>query len=357
MKVRLVGAAALAMLVAGFALGQVYTADEFSCTGDSEGGLCWLSDPRLYEKASWHFSGIPQGVKLILRLEGTAEDYCHDCVGRDVLVRIYYGTGYGDWSRMELMLTNRGPGCTPAWYTVAGEAEFTWWPPIPSSELVFIVQRLVDCDPHVGFNLRSLTLEVPGVALPPVPPPPPPPTPTPPTPPPTPPLQETCLAGMEFSCAPVDIAYECAPLGMDLATVARETLPDTAGPGEEAIRLPPGHYLGSLGEGDYHDWYRVRVEFSQGAVVYVRTFGDLVLDVFIIHDPCGTTLAECLEVEGEAALVIPCYEELRCERIPTQGESVCFLSGACNVFVRLVRRSGEGEYFLSILPAALSLPE
>jgi len=61
------------MLVAGFALGQVYTADEFSCTGDSEGGLCWLSDPRLYEKASWHFSGIPQGVKLILRLQGTGE--------------------------------------------------------------------------------------------------------------------------------------------------------------------------------------------------------------------------------------------------------------------------------------------
>lgn len=301
MRVKLVVTAAPAILVAGFALGQVYTADEFSCTGTSEGGLCWLSDPRLYEKASWRFSGIPQGVKLILRLEGTAEDYCHDCVGRDVLVRIYYGTGQGDWNRMELMLTNRGPGCTPAWYTVAGETEFIWWPPIP--DLVFVVQRLLDCDPHVGFNLRSLTLEVPGVVVPPVPPPPPPPTPppTPPAPPPTPPQPEACLAGMDFSCAPVELAYECAPLGMDLATVDREELPDTSGPGEEAIRLPPGHYRGSLGEGDYHDWYRVRVEFSQGAVIYVRTFGDLVMDVF----------------------------------------------------VRLVRRSGDGEYFLSILPAAL----
>ena len=104
---------------------------------------------------------------------------------------------------MELMLTNRGPGCTPAWYTVAGETEFIWWPPIP--DLVFVVQRLLDCDP------------------------------------PTPPQPEACLAGMDFSCAPVELAYECAPLGMDLATVDREELPDTSGPGEEAIRLPPGH--------------------------------------------------------------------------------------------------------------------
>lgn len=355
MRVKSLVMAAMVLALVGSAFGQVYMAQDFQCAGTQEGGLCWLSDPRLNDTASWVFEGIPQGTKLILRLEGTAEDYCHDCVGRDVLVRIYYGPGDGHWNRMELLLKNRGPGCTPQWYTVTGETEFTWWSEIPSSRLVFRVQRLLECDPHVGFTLQSLTLEAPKAEVVPLPtpePPPPPPEPSPPPPPP--PSPETCLAGMEFSCAPVEIAIECTPPGVNLATISRIELPDTSGPGEGAIRLEPGHYRGSLGPADYHDWYRFRVDFGQGAVVYIKTFGDLVMDVYIAQDPCGTVLAVCQDVQGETALVVPCYETLECEKLPGEGDKVCFLSGACTLFVHMAWRSGSGDYFLSILPAGLS---
>lgn len=361
MKAKLAGAAIFVVMLAGMALGQTYTATDFSCTGSSEAGLCWLSDPRLYDTATWTFQGVPQDVPLRLRLEGTAEDYCHDCVGRDVLVRIYYGTGHGDWNRMELTLKSRGPGCTPEWYAVVGEAEFTWWSEVSSSQLVFKVQRVLECDPKVGFNLLSLTLEVPEVEVVPVPPPKPPPAPTPvpqPPPPPPPPQPEACIAGMFFTCAPPELAQECAPSGVDLATVQRQELPESFGPGESAIELQPGHYRGSLEKGDYQDWYRARVDFGEGAVVYVKTLGDLVLDVYVVHDPCGTDLAACLNVGGEgndeAALVIPCYESLQCVKRGREDERVCFLSGACRVFIRLKRVSGAGDYFLSILPASLA---
>jgi hypothetical protein len=157
------------------------------------------------------------------------------------------------------------------------------------------------------------------------------------------------------------VARKCAS-GVDLEAVNRTPLPDTSGPISDTIQLEPGHYLGSLGPGDYHDWYRFQVGFDQGAVVYVKAFGDLVMDVYIVHDPCGTVLAMCKDVTNDTALVLPCYEassreslaegkEKVCYRLPG-GDDTCFLNGACTLLVHLVRRQGSGEYYLSIIPAA-----
>jgi len=345
----------MALLVSSLAWGA--EADSFVCSGDDRGGVCWLANPRLTDTATWRFTNVPAGRVLPLVLEGIANEICKTCqVGRDVLVRLYYQSpGDRYWQRAEFWLRNVAPNgadCLIA-YPVRGETRI-----FPTgSELVIMAQRVLECDPHVGFSRGSLTFPVAPVAapapLPPLPtPPPPPPPPMPPAPPPPAP-PEVCLVEADFSCSPASVAEGCAPAGVDLETVSRTLLPESFGPGEDAVRLPPGHYQGTLMADDYQDWYRFRVEFTAGMVVYVKTFGDLVVDVYLVHDPCGTDLAVCRDVRGATSLVAPCYPELQCETIPNQGEGVCFSGGACTLFVRIVRTRGQGSYFLSLLPAAL----
>lgn len=325
-------------------VGQIVLADAFSCSGAEEGGWCWLSNPRLTDRVTWYFTDVPTGGALPLVLEGVANDICETCEwGRDVLVRLYYRAA-GDlyWQRTELWLRNVSPeptGCLFA-YPVRGETRIL--PTGPTLEI--IAQRVLSCDPHVGFSRGSLTLGAALRALTPPPVPTLPVEPPLPPPPPPPPPEPTCSVGPLFNCTTGDPPPGCLPEELDLTTVARETLLESFGPGENAVLLQPGHYVGSLGEGNYQDWYRIKTTYGNAFIVWVDP-GDLVLDVYIVHDPCGDVLAQCQAVRSATTSVAPCYPGMDCNSSP------CYLEGECSFLIRIVLRSGSGEYKLSILDA------
>jgi hypothetical protein len=343
--------AGVAIAVVGLALvssGQVREADVFTCLGEERGALCWLSDAQLRNTVTWRFTNVPSGAPLLLTLAGTADDPCETCqIGRDVLVRVFYrADGDPYWQRVELWLRNVAPNpdeCLVG-YPVRGQARI--FPTGPN--LVLIAQRILSCDPHVGFSWGSLTLGAPppprpvAIPLPPLPPPPPPPAPL--------PEDPRCPAGAEFACIPNGLPPECLVPGLDLATVARETLPESFGPGEDAVRLWPGHYLGSLGAGDYQDWYRIQARYGDAFLVWVDP-GDLVVDLYLVHDPCGDVLAQCLNVSSPSTLRVPCYPGVDCRSL-----TECFLDGVCKLFIHIVWRGGSGQYRLSILEAEPAIP-
>lgn len=323
-------------------VGQIVLADAFSCSGAEEGGWCWLSNPRLTDRVTWHFTDVPTGAALPLILEGVADDICETCNrGRDVLVRLHYrAPGDVYWQRADLWLRNVSPepnGCLFA-YPVRGETRI--FPSGPQLEI--IAQRVLSCDPHVGFSRGSLTLGAPPVAPPPLPIPT---LPVEPPPPPPPPPEPTCSVGPLFNCTTGEPLLSCLPEELDLATVTRQILPDTFGPGEDAVLLQPGHYTGSLGEGDYQDWYRIKTTYGNAFIVWVDP-GDLVLDVYIVHDPCGDVLAQCLAVRSATTSLAPCYPGMVCN-----DTGPCYLEGECSFLIRIALRSGSGEYKLSILTA------
>lgn len=348
------GVLAAVFIVLGFAsLGAEIHPDTFSCTGEITDGLCQLSDARMYATATWRFSGIVGG-EWTLVLEGLAADPCDSCAyRRDLVVQVFWREAAdGSWNWTYLPLVSQDLEGDPAGYPVRGELPLKLLGP----ELWVAVRRAVLCDPWPSFSWTSAYLIAPPVEFPTPPPPipvPPPVEPPPPVVPPPP--EEVCDVGMAFSCAPPELAQECAG-EVDLTAVARLPLPETYGPGD-AQRLSPGHYSGEFGENDYQDWYRVRTEFDQAMVVYLKVLDPgLVVDVHLVHDPCGTELAVCRDVEDTAALVIPCYHGYQCETIPSAGEGPCWRSGACNVFIRIARKSGAGRYLLSIIPASLIWP-
>ncbi|HQM38495.1 MAG: hypothetical protein PHY81_05715 [Candidatus Bipolaricaulis anaerobius] len=330
--------------------GWAVQTDAFLCSGEERGEECWLSDARLTDTATWHVSNVPPGAALPLVLEGVADDLCATCqAARDVLVRLYYRSpGDPYWQRAELWLRATPPASAQCLvgYPVRGETRI--FP--TSSELVIVAQRVLGCDPHVGFSWGSLTFGAAPVAatpipLPTLPTPPPPPEPPPPTP------EPTCLAGPGFLCSPGDPPAECLLPGLDLSSVARQDLPESYGPGEEdAVLLQPGHYSGTLGEGDYQDWYRIQASYGDAFLVWVDP-GSLVVDLHLVHDPCGDVLAQCLDVSSPSTIRVPCYPGVDCKSL---GE--CFLDGVCKLFIRIVRREGSGEYKLSILEAEPETP-
>ena len=330
---RVAGVAVFVLLFTIAAMGHEFVATDFACTGVSEGGLCWLKDFRLRSSATWRFLNVPQGVDLKLRLEGIAEDPCQDCVGRDVFVRIFYGPGKGgEWGRIDLLLRNRASGCSSRWYKVYGEASFTWLPEIATSELVIIVQRVILCDPHVGFTLRSLTLEAPKVEVSAFPPPQ-----SPPPPPPPPP--EECTVPSVAGCFRDFQGTGCPVPELPPADVPREELPDTNGPGE-AVFLPPGDYVGHLGGPlgrlgtDFHDWYRLRASRGEALVFWISADPGLEFDVYFLNH-CGIEEFRSEGGKGLLQCIAPCTGA---------GDT-------CDWYIRIVRKSGEGNYYLSLYPA------
>lgn len=163
-------------------------------------------------------------------------------------------------------------------------------------------------------------------------------------------LVNTCAVGPEFRCASGELHQGCLPEEADIATLPREQLPDSSGPGDDAILLPAGHYTGALGEGDWHDWHRIRATYGDAFVVWLDP-GSLVVDLYLVHDPCGDVLAECLSVEAATAMHVPCYAGVEC---PPLGE--CFLDGECRFFIRVVWRGGSGDYRLSIFKGFPEIP-
>ncbi|QAA76240.1 MAG: hypothetical protein BIP78_0474 [Candidatus Bipolaricaulis sibiricus] len=155
--------------------------------------------------------------------------------------------------------------------------------------------------------------------------------------------EDGCNVGAMFQCSSGGLPIGCESIGADLARAERTELPNTSGPGEDAVLLSAGHFFGSLGEGDWHDWYRMRSPHGEGCILWFDP-GGLIVDLYLLHDPCGDVLAECLGVTETTAILVPCYAGMEC---PGLGE--CFQGGECRFFIRIVWRGGSGNYRLSLL--------
>ncbi|MFN3346988.1 MAG: hypothetical protein ACK42E_04165, partial [Candidatus Bipolaricaulaceae bacterium] len=278
---------------------------------------------------------------------GVGIDPCFGCtVGRDVVVQVFWRSSpVENWNWRFLTLRNETPEAGPAGYRVRGELPLHIFAP----ELWVLVRRFVLCDPWVNFGSDSARLWRP--LPPPVVTPPAPPVETPVSPPPAlppaPPVAR-CAVGPLWSCQPGSPPAECLP-PEDLDVAIRTELPETMGPGDAAT-LAFGHYQGSLAEGDWQDWYRFSLAKGQAALVYFEPTGNLLVDLYLVHDPCGTDLAVCLNVSGPTVIEAPCAENLQCVTIP-DGLTECFTGPRCGFFLRIVHRAGSGSYKFSILPA------
>lgn len=320
--------------------GQVLP-ESFSCTGQAEGDLCRLADPRYYATATWHFSDLAFGDWTLI-LEGVGIDPCQDCtIGRDVLVQVFWRSSpLESWNWRFVTLRNETPEVGPAGYRVRAELPLR----VSSPELWVLVRRFVLCDPWVSFGPYSARLWAP--EPPPVVMPPPPEIPV--TPPPPPPPEVRCEVGPLWSCQPGLPSQECLPpQGLDVP--ARAELPETMGPGDAAT-LAFGHYQGTLAQGDWQDWYRFSLAKGEAALVYFEPEEGLAVDLYLVHDPCGTDLAVCLNVSGPTLIEAPCAENLECVTVP-DGLTECFTGPRCGFFLRIVHRDGSGTYKLSIWPA------
>lgn len=317
----------------------------FSCTGTWEGDLCRLADPHRYATAGWHFTGVPPGLWTLV-LEGLAFDPCAECAhARDVVVQVFWRSAPGEaWNWRFVTLANVPPAPCARGYRVRGELPLL----VPGGELWITVRRFVLCDPWVSFGPRSAWLWAPEPA-PAVPPPPPEVPAPPPPPPPPPPAARLCEVGPLWACRPGLPPEECRAPELDLDLAARAELPETAGPGDAAA-LAPGHYQGTMAEGDWQDWYRFSVAKGEALVLSFVPEGNLTVDLHLVHDPCGTDLAVCLRVSGPTTIEVPCAEGLQCVTIP-DGLTECFTGPRCGFFLRIVHRSGSGTYKLSLLPA------
>ncbi len=334
---------ALSVLAAfGAWAGDIYPVS-FTCTGQMEGEVCWLTDARLYATVSWHFAGLTPGSWTLV-LEGLREDPCTGpgCE-RDVTVQVFWRGAWDEpWDWGFLLLRETEPGAC----TVRGEIPLD----VSGAELFLVVRRALFCEPWVGFSQFSVYLRPPAVEVAPLPPPP---TPLPPLPPPPPPQPSTaCQIGLFFGCSQGGLPGECVPPDLDLLMVPRLALLETLGPGD-AQGLDLGHFVGEMGPSDYQDWYKFSVPKGEGRLVYFEALGDLVVDLYLVHDPCGTTLGACLKVAGPAVLTAPCQAGVECVTIP-DGLTECFRGATCGFFVRIVWRAGSGTYRLSILPAELA---
>ncbi|MGB9757853.1 MAG: hypothetical protein ACP5LJ_00810 [Candidatus Bipolaricaulaceae bacterium] len=327
-----------------FALGGLATElypESFSCTGEARGDFCWLNDARMYATASWHFSGVNPGLWTLVLVAETF-DPCAECgCERDVTLQVFWREGLGEpWNWRFVVLRPKEPGVCQA----RGELPLR----LSGPELWVLVRRAIVCDPFTGFSPLSAHLLAPTPVEAPLPPPPP--ETLPPPPPPPPPPQKVCQVGPLFSCSLGPVPSECVP--PDLEAVPRMALLDTYGPAD-AQSLELGHYVGEMSPGDYQDWYKFSAPKGEARLVYFEARGDLVVDLYLVHDPCGTDLAICQNLGGSAVVQAPCQAGVECVTIPN-GLSECFTGPRCGFFLRIVWRAGSGKYFISILPGEIA---
>ncbi|MCS7240155.1 MAG: hypothetical protein NZ651_02775 [Candidatus Bipolaricaulota bacterium] len=314
----------------------------FSCTGKIEGDLCWLTDARMYSTASWEFAGITPG-QWTLVLQAESRDLCSECCcERDTTVQLLWREAVGEqWNWRFVVLRPEESGAC----RVRAEIPLRLGGP----RLWVLVRRAILCEPFLGFSRSSAYLRPPAVVEAPLPPPP---EITPPPVTPPPPPAKLCQIGPFFACTAGELPPECVPPDLDLEKVARAPLADTYGP-EDAQTLSFGHYAGEMPSNDYQDWYKFSLAKGEGGIVYFVTFGDLEVDLHLVHDPCGTDLGVCLSVKRSAVLYAPCQAGVECVTIP-DGLTECFRGERCGFFIRIVWRSGSGKYYLSILPAEVT---
>ncbi|MGC9529379.1 MAG: hypothetical protein ACP5G2_02000 [Candidatus Bipolaricaulaceae bacterium] len=333
-ELALLAAAVIVASTMGAVGQQVVWATDFQCTGSFEGGLCWLRDVRLRATASWTFVEVPSGGEYLLVLEALATDPCDYCIGRDVLIRLYWReVGATRWQIIDLRLENVTPEAGPIDYTVRAEVHLPWSGAVGQRGLMFRAKRVLLCDPRVGFGPDSLMFRV-------VPAPAPPSAPPPPAPPPIPPPEEVCGVDPTLGCWPEGQAVDCAVPAGDPWSVPREELADTYSP-DSAYLMEAGDYLGHLGGldprgvPDHQDWYRIAVPMGEAMVLWIGGEPGLEYSVYIA-DWCGRSRAEFVGNTGTLYCVAPCEDSM------------------CVWYVRLVRKSGEGDYFMSLIPVGVT---
>ncbi|MGY4707831.1 hypothetical protein ACVNPS_08820 [Candidatus Bipolaricaulota sp. J31] len=296
----------------------------FESSGRFAGGMYWLEDVKLHQKALWEFVGVPQGV-ITLRLEAFAAVECRKIRDNKIYLRLFYRVPrVGRWETADIALRPVGPvedGLLP----LRGEVSFSWF---GGDSLEVVVKRTYACDPHIGLTEGSLSFPARGPEIVPSPPPPPPP-PTP-LPPPAP-----CYEIPGARCYPDGETLKAA-YGIEIPDVPleeRTLLPETSGP-QEAYVLGPGHYWGVLGgelapwgAPDTQDWYRITLEPGKAAVVYIEHIGLWDYEVFI-YDICGHYQEKV--ARRASYCVVPYTEDIE------------------TYLLRIFRTEGAGEYILSV---------
>jgi len=122
--------------------------------------------------------------------------------------------------------------------------------------------------------------------------------------------------------------------------IPRVALLETGGPSDAQL-LPVGHYQGDIGlplgkyGRDYHDWYRLRTEKGEALVFWFASDPGLTVDVVFLDDPCGHELFRYEGPQGLLQCIAPCTGD----------------KDFCGWYVRIDLKSGEGNYYISILPA------
>ena len=91
--------------------------------------------------------------------------------------------------------------------------------------------------------------------------------------------------------------------------------------------------MGRLGT-DFHDWYHLRASWGEALVFWISADPELEFDVYFLNY-CGF---EEFRFEGGKGLL--------------QCIAPCIGNGdVCDWYIRIVRKSGEGNYYLSLYPA------
>ncbi|MFO8034909.1 MAG: hypothetical protein R6U88_07150 [Candidatus Bipolaricaulota bacterium] len=343
-------AGALAVLFALLSIGSSAEGVISRCMGTEEAGVCWLRGSHTGAYITWTFSDVPPGARLVLEFAALGDDPSATCRGRDVNLYVYIGEpGSTDWQRLDVRLRNTSLECGAYAYPLGATVPFTRRG--SGGTMLVRTRQAVECEPHVGFDDDSLTLgewgtPEPEPERPPSPDPPAPPEPEPVEPEPEEPelVEEECVLAGEMSCwvgSPLDMCPGLDPFEVD----ERETLPETHGP-QDAPRLSPGHYRGSLGSigprgrVDMRDWYRLDTGIGEGYVIWFDADPGLTYDVYIV-DVCGVVQHRLEGGQGAIYCVSPCIE-------PERGDT-------CGWYLRIDRKSGQGEYRLSLFSEEVEL--
>jgi len=323
--------------VAGDASGQI-----IDCTGRQEDGLCWLRGSHTGDRVTWAFHDVPHSGRLVLEIAAVGDDPTSPRRGRDVGVFVYIGEpGASEWRRFDARLRSEAREGEVSGYTLRATIPFNWKANSDSGTVLVRIRQAVHCEPYVGFDDHSVSLGRP-VAPEPVTPvavdpdvgepedEPEPDEPEPAW------EEEVCVIPTQLGCwegDPSELCPEYDPFRVEV----RETLPNSPSPAR-APWLSPGHYEGTLGARDpdgrlnIRDWYKLETPVGQGIIIWVEGDPELEFDVYIA-DICGVVKHRLVGGPSTIYCVAPCV-----------GPD----DGVCKWLLRIERRSGQGEYRLSL---------
>ncbi len=336
----------LTVVALGFGLFGHASGEIVRCTGRDEAGLCWLRGSHTGDHVTWAFHDVPRSGQLVLEIAALGDDPSSPRRGRDVGVCIYIGEpGEYEWRRLDATLRSEAGEGQVSDYPLRATVAFSWNAHGDTGTMLVRIKQAVHCEPYVGFDDHSVAVGRRATPEPPTPvavepaaeEPEEEPEPDEPEPEPAPVREEVCVVPSRLGCwagTPGEVCAEYDPFRVE----ARETLPNSHNPARP-IRLWPGHYEGTLGgrepDGRLNDtdWYKLESSVGQGFVIWVEGDPQLEFDVYIA-DICGIIKHRLEGAPESIYCVIPCREQ-------HNGDT-------CEWLLRIVRRSGQGSYRLSL---------